>query len=297
MRQSVVLRQQLRDSINAEIAQRTKIHQAKIAALKSSRLHLAAAKAAAPADPLVMLAHGDSWFDYPLDGNSATFRSTDVIVQLESMGAINPVIQNISHHGDATTDEMAWPKQERLIQSLEDPKNWITGKPDAILFSGGGNDIAGDQFCVFLDYAGSGSGLDATRFTQALGMVEACYHDLFAFRDRYAAGVPIFGHCYDFPIPNGVHPICAGPWLQPSLTFSGWNVTQGTAIVHQALLCFRTTLQGLANDPANNFFLVDTQGTLVPADWANELHPFPEGFQKIAAKFVTALGAKFPNRI
>jgi hypothetical protein len=297
MRQSLVLRQQLRDSINQEISERTKVHQAKIAALKSARRYLAAAGAPPPTNPLILLAHGDSWFDYPLNGNSLSLSSTDVIVQLETMGTINPVIHNISHYGDATTDEMSWPKQDRLIQSLPDPDNWLDGKPDAILFSGGGNDIAGDQFCIFLDYAGSGSGLNAARFTQALGMAEASYRDLFVFRDRYAAGVPIIGHCYDFPIPNGAHPACAGPWLQPSLTFSGWNVTQGTAIVHQALLDFRAMLLGLASNPANQFFLVDTQGVLSPPDWANELHPFPEGFQKIAAKFVTTLRAQFPNRI
>ena len=298
MRKSIALRQALRESIKSEIADRTRIHQSKIAALKSARRFLAAA-APAPSDPLVMLAHGDSWFDYPLDGNSLSLGSTDVIAQLESMGNINPVIQNVSHYGDATTEEMSWPKQERMIQSLQDPANWLNGKgPDAILFSGGGNDIAGNQFCIFLDYATPGSsGLNATRFNESLGMVQASYLDLFAFRDKYAPGVPIFGHCYDFPIPNGTHPVCAGPWLQPSLTFSGWNVTQGTSIVHQALVDFRAMQMQLASNPANQFVLVNTQGVLSPADWANELHPYPGGFQKIAQQFVTSLRAHFPNRI
>jgi hypothetical protein len=43
--------------------------------------------------------------------------------------------------------------------------------------------------------------------------------------------------------------------------------------------------------------LVDTQTTLVASDWANELHPFPDGFKKIAQKFVDALREKFPGRI
>jgi len=194
---------------------------------------------------------------------------------------------------------MSWPKQERMIQSLQDNANWLAeGKPDAILFSGGGDDIAGNQFCIFLDYPNvSSTGLDAARFQDVLGMVKGSYLDLFTFRDRYAPGVPIFGHCYDFPIPNGKHPLCAGPWLLPSLTYMGWNVTQGTAILHQALLNFRAMLAALAADPANNFVLVDTQGILVPADWANELHPTPEGFMKIAAQFVAALRARFPGRI
>jgi hypothetical protein len=298
MRRSIVLRQQLRESIKSEIAERTRIHQSKIAALKTARARQLVAAAAAPSAPLVMLAHGDSWFDYPLNGNGLSLSDTDVIAQLESMGNINPVIQNVSHYGDATTAEMSWPKQERLIESLQDPANWVNGAPDAILFSGGGNDIAGDQFCIFLDYASSGGpGLDPNRFQESLSMVQASYQDLFLFRDRNAPNVPIFGHCYDFPIPNGVHPICAGPWLQPSLTFAGWDVTQGTGIVHQALADFRGMLLGLAANAANKFILVDTQGTLGASDWANELHPFPEGFKKIAAKFVDALRAHFPARI
>ena len=56
-------------------------------------------------------------------------------------------------------------------------------------------------------------------------------------------------------------------------------------------------LADLANDRANNFTLVDTQGLLVPKDWANELHPYPDGFNKLAAKFVESLRFMFPGRI
>ncbi|MGD0366558.1 MAG: hypothetical protein ABSA94_03815 [Acidobacteriaceae bacterium] len=303
MRQSIALRQQLRDAINSEIADRTKQHQAKIAAIKATA-HTATMSAApggiaaagpAPATPLVMLAHGDSWFDYPLDGNGLSLTGdTDIIAQLQKMGNPNPAIQNVSHFGDATSEEMSVPKQERMIQSIQDPANWLNQGPDAILFSGGGDDIAGNQFCIFLDYAGGG--LDAARFQGVLDMVEASYRDLFAFRDSYAPGVPIFGHCYDFPIPNGSHPVCAGPWLQPSLSFTG-NAANGTALLHQALIRFHDLLFQLAGDPNNNFTLIQTQGILATADWANELHPYPSGFQKLANAFFNALQARFPGRI
>ena len=95
------------------------------------------------------------WFDYPLDGNAISLIPTDIIAHLGSMGNISPFILNISQWGDATTAEMSWPKQQRMITAIQDPSNWLdSGKPDAILFSGGGNDVAGDQFAVFLDYAG-----------------------------------------------------------------------------------------------------------------------------------------------
>jgi hypothetical protein len=246
-----------------------------------------------------MLAHGDSWFDYPLSGNDFSITNTDVIAHLESMGNTHPLIQNVSHYGDATTAEMSLPKQERMIKSLQDRANWLNqGRPDAILFSGGGDDIAGNQFCIFLnDEAPGAVGLNAARFQGVLDMVEASYRDLFAFRDKYSPGTPIFGHCYDFPIPNGSHPACAGPWLLPSLNFAGWNPVQGQTILQNALINFRQMLQGLANDPANNFVLVQTQGTLESSDWANELHPFPDGFGKIAAGFLLALRGHFPGRI
>jgi hypothetical protein len=256
--------------------------------------------APAAVEPLVLLAHGDSWFDYPLDGNVPLPGDTDVITQLRTLGAVNPKILNMSQWGDATTDELSLPNQQKLMAALHDPANWAaSGKPDAILFSGGGNDIAGDRFCIFLDYNTPGStGLDAVRFNDVLDAIEGSYLDLFAFRDRYAPGVPIFGHPYDFPIPNGVHPICIGPWLQPSLIYAGWtDLAAGTGIVHDALLGFEARLTTLANKPENNFHLVPTQGTLAPSDWANELHPEPEGFVKIAEKFVTALSGQFPGRI
>lgn len=300
LRRSLLLRQQLRESINSDLATRTAAHQAKVAAIRSGHAFARAAGAPAPTKPLVLLAHGDSWFDYPLNGNDISLTNTGIIAHLESMGTINPLIQNISHYGDATTAEMSWPKQQRMIQSIQDPANWLDASgPDAILFSGGGDDIAGDQFCIFLDYAGNPgtTGLDAARFNGVLDMVQASYMDLFAFRDKYAPNAPVIAHDYDFPIPNGTHPLSAGPWLKPSLDYSGWNVTQGTAILQTALLGFRTMLLALAADPTNNFLLADTQGTLAPSDWANELHPFAQGFQKVTAKVLATLQTRFPGRI
>jgi hypothetical protein len=299
MDEKLLLRQRMRQEMDDEIVQRTRIHQVKIARLRVAAQSRRTLGAKAPSVPLVMLAHGDSWFDYPLDGNSISLPHTDMIAQLEFVGNINPCILNISQWGDATTAEMSWPKQQKMITALQDKSNWLeSGKPDAILFSGGGNDVAGDQFCVFLDYTNPApGGLNETRFEEALGMVKASYQDLFSFRDRFANGVPIFGHCYDFPIPNGAHPICAGPWLKPSLDFCGYNLAQGSAIVHQALIDFKNLLTSLEADPANNFMLIPTQDVLQVSDWANELHPYPAGFKKFAEEFVVKLREHFPGRI
>ena len=96
----------------------------------------------------------------------------------------------------------------------------------------------------------------------SLDSVSASYTDLFALRDAIAPGKPVIGHCYDYAIPNGVAPICAGPWLLPSLEFAGYDPAEGLNIVSAIIDRFYTTMQGLAAVPKNNFVLIDTRNTL-----------------------------------
>jgi hypothetical protein len=86
MDQKLLLRQQMRQEMDDEIVQRTIIHQAKVARLRAAAQSRKAMGAQAPSVPLVMLAHGDSWFDYPLDGNSIGLSHTDIIAQLPLLG-------------------------------------------------------------------------------------------------------------------------------------------------------------------------------------------------------------------
>lgn len=293
MDDQLVLQARLQKKIDENLRERVAAHKANISRLEAARVGAHNFAATIGNKPLVMLAQGDSWFDYPLHGNGPLPGDTDVIAQLRRIGAMPPTILNLAVAGDTAVSEMSLKRQSAMIEQLRDMSNWIDGKPDAILFSAGGNDIAGEEFCIFLDFNdGNSSGLNRDRFQKALGMVEACYLDLFSIRDRIVPKVPIFGHCYDFPIPNGAHPICAGPWLKPSLDYCNWSVAKGTTIVHQALAAFRTMLKRLEADPKNIFHLVETQGTLKLADWANELHPYPDGFKAIAQKFADALDAK-----
>jgi hypothetical protein len=287
------LQASLRESIERDIAERIEAHQREVALVKANL------RRDGQQPPLMLLAHGDSWFNYPLNGNSVELppRDTDIIAHLEKMGSPRPKILNISHYGDATTDEMGLAKQKRLIAALRNPKNWLTGKPDAILFSGGGNDIAGDPFIIYLDYKDSGSaGLDTERFAGRLASIRASYLDLFLFRTRYALGVPIFGHGYDWARPMQPHPPCSGPWMLPSLTFTQWNIEEGTQIIHDALKQFGDMLAKLQGG-SHDFTVVPTQGTLSKEDWANELHPHPKGFGKLAQAFLTALQNRFLGRI
>ncbi len=289
----------LNSTIEFELAERTRLHQSIVSnysAAHEARQTLPSA--ITPKRPLILLALGDSWFDYPLLNNGPVLQKTDIVAQLEQYGAMPFKILNLAHRGDASTDAMSLPKQQRAISALRNRANWVGGKPDAILFSAGGNDVAGDQFCNFLDFNdGTSKGLNINRFKKILGSVEASYSTLFELRNRYAPGVPIYGHSYGLAIPNGVHPSCAGPWLKPSLDLCGWSLQDGTRIVKEALLQFESMLESLEVDAGNNFHLIKTQGLLKAADWANELHPGYLGFRKVVKRFREIIANRYSRNM
>jgi len=298
---------ELLERSKAEIANNIKTHKLRTTRIRKALVRREGLKVAPPKVPLDFLAIGDSWFEYPLDGNGPSLENTAIVAQthLGAIGNPPPHILNQALHGQATTAVLSYENQETMISVLTDPDQWLnqqTKLPDAILLSAGGDDLVGDQFAIYLDYGGAG-GLNVDRFEKALDSVEASYLDLFAFRDLFAKGVPIIAHCYDYAIPNNVHPICVQhAWLQPSLDFAGYDYQHGLSIVQQMIDRFHDRLVKLAAAADNNFAIVDTRRTLTrdasqPLGWANEIHPYPSGFAALAEKFLSLLKTKFPNRI
>jgi hypothetical protein len=261
-----------------------------------------------PKVPLDFLTIGDSWFEYPLYNEIISFQNNAIVAkpQLGSMGSPPPQILNQALHGQATTAVLSWENQEQMMSVLQDPDQWLneeTGLPDAILISAGGDDLVGDQLAIYVDYGGGR--LNLRRFQGVLDSVQASYLDLFAFRDLFAKGVPVIGHCYDYAIPNDVHPICTkSAWLWPSLSFAGYDYNTGLQVITQMIDRFHDMLAGLAADPTNNFSFIDTRNTLTrdamqPNGWANEIHPWYTGFTALANRFLVGLRAMpaFRNRI
>lgn len=250
--------------------------------------------------PLTLVAAGDSWYDYPLP----PLTHSDVVAHLNAM-PLSPNILSLAHHGEAAEDMLGVAKYRRLKSVLLDPEH--DQLFDAILFSGGGNDLAGDQFRLWLrDNAkvanNPDQGLNQEMVSAVIEIVVGAYRSLIELRDltqaAYGNGrtIPIFAHSYDYAIPTGVGVCGAGPWLLPGLQDRGWNEASGRVIVRHLLTGFAAALDKLEQSTPN-FVHVRTQGTLGDDQWANELHPTPEGFAAISAKFVEALRLHFPNRI
>ncbi len=305
--QTIDLQKQQRAEGEAEIARRAQAHKAQIESVRSGQARRPQVAGAAPkSSPLDLLALGDSWFDYPLtdDGLPSFDNSIVGASQLQSMGSPAPKIFSVALHGQSMATAMGLKNQTLMAGYVKDSGNWLSnsGLPDAILVSGGGDDIAGDQFIIYLDP--STGGLDSARFQGLLNSIAASYKDLFAFRDEFAPKVPIFGHCYDYAVPDGRGTLLGfeGPWLQPSINFAGVDAAEGLKAVADAIDGFWRTLDQLASDPKNDFTLIDTRGTLtrdalMPLGWANELHPYTAGFAALAKKFLAALQRRFSGRI
>ena len=251
------------------------------------------------AKQLRLLAEGDSWFEYPLpwpDGDG-------VIVQLEEL--LGYSIANMAHHGDEARQMLALDQRSEIIKRLSDDRVRF----DALLFSGGGNDMLGNQMSLwFKHYMPQITPLEALFNEQAfgaiLGIVEAAYREVIAIRDRFSPQTIIFFHGYDFPPVTGIGVCNTGPWLRPALDnlfksigFSVPDPNQQFILVKMMLQRFQAMLKSIAADPnISKVVIVETQGTLVANrdDWQNEIHPSTQGFVRIADRFRKALLSTFP---
>jgi len=215
---------------------------------------------------------------------------------------------NLAIPGD-TVDAMS----ER-IETWQDDFSWQVGAKDArrwdaILLSGGGNDlihalpgliratVSSDRATDYVDF-------DALRALEQ--RIRLSFARIVQFRDREGGAnrdVPIFVHTYDYSSPSHaparIYNLVAvnGPWLLPRMRDVPQAVQKSLSDyllgrIAQTLLSLQATLP--------NFFVIDTRGTLrsVPpetthrrGDWDNEIHPSRAGYRKLAPLVAGAVDA------
>ena len=170
-----------------------------------------------PSPPLIT--EGDSWFDY-LPG-------TDIIDCLRSHHGYT--IKNYAKAGD-TLENMIYgteinnqfdrvsPTIERVLRRLGKIK------PKVFLFSGGGNDVAGEEFESYLNH--KESGLEILRSSFINRMINVVFRKYFEDLIRKVKDVSpttiivVHGYGHAVPTGKGVNILFfnfAGPWLKPAL--------------------------------------------------------------------------------
>jgi len=249
----------------------------------------------ASARPLQILAEGDSWFDYPVP-----LFGGGVIPRLVKLLGV-PIL-NLAKAGDEVRYMLGVEERTQLTEQLK--RGCPAGGPwDALLFSGGGNDIVDNPMALWVrDFDPSvpiERNIHQPRYDSALSLVRAGYEDLIALRDRLSPKTQLFFHAYDFAIPDGRGICNLGPWLKPTFDLRGFKSrAAGSAVVKEMLRQFAAMLASLAAAHPR-VTLINGQG-LLPADtssWHNELHPSKRSFDLFAQLFYRSMKAVFPDRI
>ncbi len=237
----------------------------------------------------VLVAEGDSWFDYSLAG-------LDIIDHLK--GAYGYSIYNVAKAGD-TLDNMAWgtkydkdwrreqPPLERTLKAVE------RYKPKVVLLSGGGNDIAGSELLSYLNHADSGGPAIRESYANYIlnDYVLQAYKHIVQSIWREHKSAHVIMHGYGYAVPDGRAVIrflgfsFVGPWLRPALTAKGHiakDVRQ--QIISDLIDRFNRTLQTFAASDSRLHY-IDLRNDLTPSDWENELHLRNSAYRRVAGKF------------
>jgi hypothetical protein len=173
---------------------------------------------------------------------------------------------------------------------------------DAMLFSGGGNDIVDNPMALWVrDYNPTlppQALVHQARFDAALALVRAGYEDLITLRDQLSPSTHLFFHGYDFAIPDNRGICHLGPWLWPTFELRGFPSEAAAFAVMKVMLTKFADMLRTLTQPGRVTF-IPTQGTLPEqtSSWHNELHPTKAGFEKFAAMFRQTLKAAFPTRV
>ncbi|MEP7183237.1 MAG: SGNH/GDSL hydrolase family protein [Betaproteobacteria bacterium] len=257
-----------------------------------------------------LLAEGDSWFT--LGG----LPTSNLLFTLEFPA--NAIVVNCALPGD-TIRHMAEIAANRELQAAFSARfgyRW-----DAILLSGGGNDLIDRVRDILLPpprraapVADPADYCDEAAIASLLADVTAGYRSIVALRDAPGspcAGAPIVTHTYDWVTPRSaparfVLVPAKGPWLQPALTAAKVPKKDWLAVSDYLVGRLGDAIAALdAAAPAGlpAFHVVDTRGTLsratlgatgVSNDWMNEIHPTADGYGKLAALIGGAAGALLP---
>lgn len=250
-----------------------------------------------------VLAEGDSWFSF----GSWKFHS----LLSELRFAVPTAVVNLAQPGDTL---------RRMTDMARNPdfERWLTARFagmrfDALLVSGGGNDLIADSPRVIPPRdaalpagAAAEDYVDPAELAASMRRVAEAYARVVALRDApgsSCAGAPLVTHEYDLATPRDAPArflvATSGPWLLPAHVAAKVPPAQRNAVSDVVIGALGATLRGLeASLP--DFHVARTQGTLLRAaasargdsrDWANEIHPNGRGFRKLARRLSARVDA------
>ncbi|HPI41048.1 MAG TPA: SGNH/GDSL hydrolase family protein [Pseudobdellovibrionaceae bacterium] len=242
---------------------------------------------------LKIVAEGDSWFAYP-----AITQVKNLIRHLQDRGYI---ITNLSTIGHTATEIVYgtilhekynyWPFQQ-IDQTLEIIDQQ---EPDIVLFSAGGNDIAGDELGTYLNHYKSGLPVLKEGFLKHTieESLRKAYVDFFTAVRSNNKKTQFIIHGYGYPPVNGdgvgldLKSInFVGPWLKPAFSSRGFSDRrQNEREMRKVIDWFNDMLSGLADTYSYVHYVDLRKITDDFSLWVNELHLTSHGYKLAAEAF------------
>ena len=229
----------------------------------------------------VLIAEGDSWFQFPV--------------------WVEDVVDHLSANFNVCCLSAAGDELHNMAILKPEYADWVARLTNdgrqlrALLVSGGGNDLVGEQlsgmlrrFTPGLPAAGY---IDTEGFRARMARLESGYRTIFATVRRRWPNLPILVHGYDYgrPLPDqGFQVPPRDGWTGSPMRANGIaDSALQLAIVRALIDRFNDMLSSLAEQfPAISY--VDLRG-VVGDDWRDELHATDSGFGRVAARFRAAL--------
>lgn len=252
----------------------------------------------------VVVSEGDSWFDYPFHRSVVTWLDDPRDTADEAQSTPWSLFR-LEHSGDEVVSMLTGGQRLQLRDAFD------RYPVSALLFSGGGNDIAGPELLPLLNPCQPGfkaaDCLNQTRLDRRLGQIKAAYLDLIDLVASSAsakrAPVHIYAHGYDYapPSPRGVRIldlIQIGPWMLPYLLQCGiMDPALQMDVVRLLIDHFNNLLADLAatSKAPCIFHHIDCRNLVPKGEWKNEIHPTRDGYRPVAKAFATALQPQFPG--
>lgn len=255
---------------------------------EETRLQRSSAIATESSPEKYIIAEGDSWFDYLPGMDLIDCLQKYHGYKIECFAKAGDTLENMTYGTRINRDySRDIPQFYRVIKRVGEKK------PKFFLFSGGGNDIAGDEFISFLNHKLS-SPANVFRLDYANEMINTVFKGCFKYLldevSHVSENTMVISHGYGHTNPTGIGVSLlgfdfAGPWLRPALVKKAiLNVNEQRAIVRQIIDMYNEMLLNLS-DSYSNFIYVDLRDVIDPNyDWVNELHLKNSAYARCAEK-------------
>jgi hypothetical protein len=256
------------------------------------------AMAARSVDEEVIVAEGDSWFDYRPGLDILDHLKRDYRMKIVKLARAGDTLENMVYGTEVGVGFRHLPSQaDYTLAELS------RLRPGVLLLSGGGNDIAGHEFESFLNHTSARGAVLREKAVEAW-MEEFARPAIEGYLERVRSVSPrtvVVMHGYARPIPDGRAVIeflgmkFIGPWLRPALARKRIDFATGRAAVGQLIDRYNDLLADIARGNTK-FRHVDLRDLVTPADWVNELHLSNLAYRRVAGRVAEVVRACLTER-